>query len=200
MRPSAALLQVDSDSAGSTRRSVWLACRAIAFAAALLVGCESPEPRERRIEPPPPASEAPPPQAARPSPATQPAPTPVPPRVEPPVAAQEPQSSPPPAPRPPQESPTPELPEYLRIVERIDATRPVRVDAATRASGVLALSTANVKRLRLERRLLPMNTARSVAVRVDGQAIEWTARYEWIELERSSVGQWTVSRRYPDQP
>lgn len=206
MSPSTpALVRSGPRSATSARRRGWLAHRAIAVATTLLAGCESPAPRAGPAEQPPPASEAAPPQAVRPSPATtQPRPSPPPaaaPRAEPPAAPTEPENPPPPAPPSPQDSPAPpKLPEYLRIVERIDAGRPVRVDAATRANGVLTLSTANVKRLRLERSLMPMNTARSIAVRVDGQAIEWTARHEWIELERSSVGQWTVSRRYPDQP
>lgn len=158
-----------------------------------------PEPPSARPEPPKPAAEKPPappvsaekPQDPQPDARREPQP-PIDPQPEPAPEAE--------VPAPPSPGEEPELPEYITRLERIESARGHRLDAEFRQQGVIVLSTANIRRLRVERSRLPTRVASSIAVRIDGQGIEWSPRHQWIELERSSVGQWQVVARYPDAP
>ncbi|MGD8453117.1 MAG: hypothetical protein PVJ57_14965 [Phycisphaerae bacterium] len=82
------------------------------------------------------------------------------------------------------------LPDYIRVLERYDASEPARVHYEITSPHRLALETFNVRRLRIERRGLPMATSGSLALRLDGQVIEWTADSTVVEFERSANGVW----------
>ena len=88
----------------------------------------------------------------------------------------------------------PKLPDYLKIVERHDASEPGHVDFRITSRRRLEIETRNVRRLRIERSLLPMDTDGSIVLRLDGQGIEWTARSTTVEFERSANGAWTPVR------
>lgn len=168
--------------------------------AATLVGCQSPSLRTASApQPQPPATTEPatprakalpPPESPPPASAARPAPA---------AGGENPNAHPPPAEigAAPQPTPAAVPPDYLTVIEPLDRARPFHVDAEAQPAGVLRLSTANVRRLRLFRERLPFTTSGSVAVRIDGQGVEWSGRHAWIELERSAGGQWIVVERYP---
>ncbi|MBI5864356.1 MAG: hypothetical protein HZB38_07600 [Planctomycetes bacterium] len=114
------------------------------------------------------------------------------------VPAAPPSSAPATAPaEPPTSAPTtmpaavPELPPYVRILETT-GHGDAKLDADAAGPDVLNLKTAGVKRIKLLRTEWPHPTRGSIAVRIDGLGIEWTARREVLELERLDNGDWLV--------
>lgn len=93
----------------------------------------------------------------------------------------------------------PRLPDYIRVLAPADRTRGTDVSASLPESGVINLQTANVRRLQLTREALPFASAGSIAVRIDGQGIEWQPRYPVLELELLQNGSWEIVRR-PARP
>jgi hypothetical protein len=72
------------------------------------------------------------------------------------------------------------------------------VTAETQRS--LSLTTRNVSRFRIQRDGSPLRYGTNVILRIDGQALEWTGRYEALVLERSSNGVWEVAERVDRRP
>lgn len=98
---------------------------------------------------------------------------------------------------PTQETEADEPPRYVRILRALRDGFDARVDAATHPPVELHLTTLNVHRLRLTRDELPLARGRSTVVRIDGQSMEWAARYDLIEIERNVNGFWIIVDRYP---
>ncbi len=95
----------------------------------------------------------------------------------------------------------PELPEYLTIVAKLhaDATADAQVLTAERQR--LVLETRNVQRVRIDREKLPLDRRLSVALVLDGQAVEWLAKSPVTEFERSPNGVWVpVAPQKPGSP
>jgi hypothetical protein len=57
-----------------------------------------------------------------------------------------------------------------------------------------------VSRFRIQRDGSPLRYGTNVILRIDGQALEWTGRYEALVLERSSNGVWEVAERVDRRP
>jgi hypothetical protein len=93
----------------------------------------------------------------------------------------------------------PELPPYLQIVEPL-AGATARVESTLPAPNVIDLTTAGVRRLRLLRSEWPQRVTTSIAVRIDDQGIEWTARRDVLELERRDNGDWLIVRPAASTP
>ena len=89
----------------------------------------------------------------------------------------------------------PDLPDYITVLERFQTDEPARVELAITSPERLVIDTQNVRRLRVDRQRLPMNTRRSIVLRLDGQGIEWTADSDVSEFERSVNGEWTPARK-----
>lgn len=89
----------------------------------------------------------------------------------------------------------PKLPDYVRVLESSDATRNTNVAASLPGSGVVNLQTTNVRRLQLKREALPFTASGSIAVRIDGQGIEWQQKYPLLELELLQNGSWEIVRQ-----
>lgn len=123
-----------------------------------------------------------------PAPAAKPLPAP----VEPPPAATQPANEPVPV--------LPELPPYLEIVDSLAAATP-RIESTVSAPNAIDLKTVGVRRLRLLRSEWPHRVTTSIAVRIDGQGIEWTGKRDVLELERSDNGDWAIlPPAAPDRP
>ncbi|GMU82819.1 MAG: hypothetical protein AMXMBFR47_26900 [Planctomycetota bacterium] len=86
------------------------------------------------------------------------------------------------------------LPRYIRVLETADPERRAEVWAEIPESGIINLKTSNVRRLLLERESLPFVSRGSIAVRVDGQGIEWQRKYESLELLQLPNGSWEIVR------
>jgi hypothetical protein len=131
----------------------------------------------------------------RSSAAPQPAPS-----AAPPVASgNAPASNAPPQPAapgpPPQEGSDPSsnvTPPYARILKEIDPRGRTQLVTGVSKPRTLSIDTTNVQRLLVTREGLPLARNRSVVLRIDGKGIEWTPKYESLELERSSSGDWQV--------
>ncbi len=162
---------------------------------------------------PPPTPSIPPPEEPSPpqAPTTPPAAPPA--RIEPtppvpPAQPQPPPPAPPPQrtgrpPRPGEEQPLgppaatlappaeePALPDYLHVLDRFDRAKPYKLTARQEQPARLRVTTDNVRRIRLERPLLDLNTSGSISLQIDSQGIEWTPRTPVLELERSVNGEW----------
>ena len=98
------------------------------------------------------------------------------------------------------EAPEPPTPHYVAVAEEIKPAEPSKIRATIVSPTKLVIETDNVKRLRVTREGTVLSRNRSVALRVDGQGIEWTRDYIAVELERSPAGEWTVVRRRPAKP
>ncbi|MFO0838975.1 MAG: hypothetical protein U1D55_10660 [Phycisphaerae bacterium] len=88
------------------------------------------------------------------------------------------------------DKPSPHVPEYVTILDR--APR-FGFEAQTSGSSVLTITSENVRRIRLDRALIPLDRTHSITIRIDGYGIEWTPRRERVELERSPNGAWRVA-------
>ena len=87
--------------------------------------------------------------------------------------------------------PQPKIPDFLRIVQRTHDTKRASVRARIEKPRRLVLDTDNVTRVRIDRRELELPRGRSITIRIDGQGIEWTPRYDVVELERTAGGVWS---------
>lgn len=87
------------------------------------------------------------------------------------------------------------MPPYIVRTIALDANKPIKLQAETRAPSTLTLDTRNLQRIRISRAGLPLARNRSVAIVIDNQGIEWTTRTDIIELERSPAGVWSVLKR-----
>lgn len=138
-----------------------------------------PAPEAGRVEPTPSAPPASPPRredevsGARPVPPAHPGPG---------------TTTPPPEEEPP-------LPPYLRVLETFRSGRTPRVAAHPGERNRLIIDTDNVRRLRIQRAGIPLDTRRSIVLDIDGQKIEWVAGSPVVELERSINGAWSAVRR-----
>jgi hypothetical protein len=86
--------------------------------------------------------------------------------------------------------PAPKLPDYLIILKRFDELRPVDAQARTEGDHRLIIQTENVRRIRIDRKRLPLRRDRSISLQLDGQGIEWLASSPVDEFERSNTGEW----------
>ncbi len=84
----------------------------------------------------------------------------------------------------------PELPEYVMLLERYQPGQPAVVRVLTEGQSRLVIETRNVRRLRIDRDRVPLDRAHSIALQLDGQGIEWLAKSDVIEFERSPNGDW----------
>jgi hypothetical protein len=142
----------------------------------LLAGCDgAPPPADRQ-----PQDRLAPPQAQVPTPpvATQPATQPV---------ATQPTTQP--ATTQPEEA-EPETPDYLTILDRFNSRERASASARVEPGNRLVIDTRNVRRLRIERRELPLDARRTIVLQLDGQGIEWLAKSRVVEFERSPNGEW----------
>lgn len=87
--------------------------------------------------------------------------------------------------------PQPKIPDFLRIVRRTHDDKRASVRARIEKPRRLVLETDNVTRVRIDRRELELPRGRSITIRIDGQGIEWTPRYDVVELERTAGGVWS---------
>lgn len=94
----------------------------------------------------------------------------------------------------------PALPPYLTVLERTRPDDPFEVQARPQPPGTLELTTRNVLRLRIDRRLVPLRRDRSIAVWIDGQGIEWTTRHDTLLLERTRSGTWRALPQGENRP
>jgi hypothetical protein len=94
----------------------------------------------------------------------------------------------------------PELPEYIRVMERFRADEPADVQVEITSPTRLVIRTRNVRKLWIDRDRLPMETGQSLVLQLDGQGIEWTARSKVRQFERSANGDWSGTRPEPPQP
>jgi hypothetical protein len=95
----------------------------------------------------------------------------------------------------------PELPEYLTILAPIRTDAPATARVLKCGDQRLAIETRNVHRLRIDRDRLPLNPRRSIALVLDGQSLEWLARSQVEEFERSPNGVWVpVNPVEPGKP
>lgn len=166
--------------AGASKLVAWGLALVLGGAGCLLVGCESEQPAAPHTQPTPPT--------ARPSTNAAPSPTPI--AAAPTPAATQP-TEPPPATEPATTKPAePELPKYLKLVERYDAAAQAEVKVVEAEGRRLTLTTQNVKRLRIDRVESPLVRGRSINLRLDGQPLEWLANSPVTEFERSANGVW----------
>lgn len=133
----------------------------------------------------------PPPQPAAPvTPSHQPAP---PPSAEPSIGtvpAEPPQAGNQPAPpQPPDQPPGQTTPDFITILGRFDLAADASVNSQIDGNH-LVVDTHNVRRLRMNRELLPVRQDRSIALTLDGQGIEWRSSSETVELQRTPAGAW----------
>ena len=91
---------------------------------------------------------------------------------------------------PPAEPPVPELPEYVRVLERFDPGQKADVRIELTPPRRLAIDTQNVQRLWIDRDALPLARYRSIILQLDGQGIEWTPQSSTTMFERSVNGVW----------
>ena len=91
----------------------------------------------------------------------------------------------------PKPQPQPKIPDFLRIVQRTHDDKRASVLARIEKPRRLVLDTDNVTRVRIDRRELELPRNRSITIRIDGQGIEWTPRYDMVELERTAGGVWS---------
>lgn len=94
----------------------------------------------------------------------------------------------------------PPLPKYIRVLERDDPKSAIAISAAADRPDTLELKTTNVQRFRIDRRELAAPSGRSIALRLDDQVIEWTARYSVLEFARDEQGFWQIVDRQPARP
>ena len=87
--------------------------------------------------------------------------------------------------------PQPKIPDFLRIVQRTHDDKRASVRARIEKPRRLVLETDNVTRVRIDRRELGLPRSRSITIRIDGQGIEWTPRYDVVELKRTIDGVWS---------
>lgn len=169
--------------AGASKFVVW-GCVAL-LGGWLLPGCESQPAAAPHTQPnPPPAAARSPHAGAPPAPVT-PAPSPA-----APVAAQPPEQPPATADKEVTKPAEPELPKYLAIVARYDASATAEVKIVEAEGRRLTLATQNVKRLRIDRVESPLVRGRSINLRLDEQPLEWLANSPVTEFERSANGVW----------
>ncbi len=101
----------------------------------------------------------------------------------------------PPAPAEPAEPPEdPPLPDYLRVVTKIDRMKPFKVAVEKGPPNRLMLDTENVSRIRIDRARFGLAGRKSIVLRLDGQVIEWTARSKVTEFTRTRNGVWRPVR------
>ncbi|MCK4341148.1 MAG: hypothetical protein KAY37_05420 [Phycisphaerae bacterium] len=84
----------------------------------------------------------------------------------------------------------PKLPDYLAIINRIEADEAVDVRIVTAADRKLMLETRNVRRLHIDRAQVPVDKDRSIVLVLDGQVLEWRANSKVVEFERTPAGVW----------
>lgn len=92
----------------------------------------------------------------------------------------------------------PKVPDYFKVLEKIDATGPVSVNAERGDRYRLTVETRNVQRLRFDRDELDFAAGRSLALLLDTQAFEVQSDTVSVEFERSRNGEWvavTVKKR-----
>jgi hypothetical protein len=99
-------------------------------------------------------------------------------------------------PRPPAST----WPAYVSLLGKLDADRPASVTATAETQRSLSLATRNVGRFRIRRDGTSLRYGINVILRIDGQPLEWTARYEALVLERSRNGVWEVVKRVDRRP
>jgi len=171
-------------------RCGWLVSTLIAGVLSGLPACQGPSPRppptgpgaSKAAEPPGPSTPPASPPAEKPEPAPQPA--------EPTEAATDARASEP--------RPEPELPAYLRVLERFDPDREMDVRIELTPPRRLAIDTRNVRRLWIDRAALPLAHHRSIVLQLDGQGIEWTPQSTTSVFERSVNGVWAPAREPHD--
>lgn len=81
-------------------------------------------------------------------------------------------------------------PEYITIIERFEPQRRASVEARREDGNRLVIETRNVRRMRIDRTRAELNLRRSVALQIDGQGLEWLAKSEVTDFERSVNGEW----------
>lgn len=84
-----------------------------------------------------------------------------------------------------------EPPRYITIIARFEPQQRAVVEAQREDGNRLVIETRNVRRLRIDRAQAELNLRRSVALQIDGQGLEWLAKSEVTEFERSVNGEWT---------
>lgn len=89
----------------------------------------------------------------------------------------------------------PALPDYVKVLHRIDVAADPIVTAEIRGLDELILDTQNVDGMRLDRTELPLERNGSIVLRIDSQVIEWTSRYPLLELQKHENGEWRIIRR-----
>lgn len=109
-------------------------------------------------------------------------------------------NEPPPKPQPEAPPKDPPLPKYIRVLERDDPKAAIAISAVADRPDSLELRTTNVQRFRIDRRELATPSGRSIALRLDDQVIEWTARYSVLEFARDEQGFWQIVDRLPARP
>jgi hypothetical protein len=184
----------------------------VAAMLALAIGCQGPnngingthDPKTPGAAP----TGSPPPPTARPAePATLPAParTPPAPAAPSPPASQAPGSEREPGAAPPVEAPAPsaaeppqpKTPPYIVIVERFDPRRATTLTTSIQNAKAIEIKTGNVRRFRITREELPLPGGRSIPVRIDGRAFEWTPNHREVEFELTPSGAWQVAATRP---
>lgn len=88
-----------------------------------------------------------------------------------------------------------EPPEYIVVLERFTTDRSYQLEARSEAETRLTIRTDNIKRLQIRRSGSGLSAARSIAILIDNQGIEWVSRLEAVELERSINGAWRPIER-----
>lgn len=166
----------------STRVVLLIGCAGLSMGLSSLTGCEGGASADRtpRSQPSDSATQAvPPADPTEPLPPTSPPETattqPAAPKTDPDDAAK------------PVE---PDVPDYLSILERMDAGAPVDVLVVLEPPSRIRIDTTNIKRLRIDRESLPLDSNGSIALILDGVGIQWFAKSSRVEFVRTRNGGW----------
>lgn len=91
-------------------------------------------------------------------------------------------------------------PPYVSLLGKLQADDPASITTTSETQRSLSLTTRNVSRFQVRRDSSPLRHGINVILRIDGQALEWTGRYEALVLERSRNGVWEVVERVDRAP
>jgi hypothetical protein len=100
-----------------------------------------------------------------------------------------------PPPRPPVEPPPAEPPkssDFVTVLERYRTDSSFATNSQVEPPRRLRVDTDNVRRLRIDRRRVPLTRDGSLSLVLDGQGFEWGERTTVLTLERTPAGAWTV--------
>ncbi len=94
----------------------------------------------------------------------------------------------------------PAWPTYVSLLAKLEDGEPASMTVTAETQRSLSLTTRNVSRFRIQRDGSPLSYGTNVILRIDGQGLEWTGRYEALVLERSRNGVWEVAERVDRRP